>query len=239
MNLQIKSGTNDFHGSVFEFLRNDQFDANNWFTNRAGRAKPAFKQNQFGATLGGPIIKDRTFFFADYQGLRINSGLSYLSTVPTLKMRAGDFSEINRVVYDPTTGQPFPGNVVPESRWDPAARNVMQQLYPEPNTAGTVSATGQTINNYLINPELNRQDDQWDLKVDHRLTTNNRFFVRYSYQKTTASCPPRWSTATLGPPSARATATSRGRGSRSTTRTRSAPACSTSSASAGPRSSSC
>ena len=184
VNLQIKSGTNDFHGSVFEFLRNDQFDANNWFTNRAGRAKPAFKQNQFGATLGGPIIKDRTFFFADYQGLRINSGLSYLSTVPTLKMRAGDFSEINRVVYDPTTGQPFPGNVVPESRWDPAARNVMQQLYPEPNTAGTVSATGQTINNYLINPELNRQDDQFDLKVDHRLSTNNRFFVRYSYQKT-------------------------------------------------------
>jgi len=184
VNLQIKSGTNQYHGSVFEFLRNDAFDANNWFNNRAGRAKPAFKQNQFGATLGGPIIKDRTFFFADYQGLRINSGLSYLSTVPTDKMRAGDFSELNRVIYDPVTGRPFPGNLVPESRWDPAAKNIMQQLYPAPNTAGTVSSTGQTINNYLINPELNRQDNQVDLKLDHRLTTNNRFFVRYSYQKT-------------------------------------------------------
>ena len=76
VNLQIKSGTNDFHGSAFEFLRNDQFDANNWFNNRANRAKPDFKQHQFGATLGGPIIKDRTFFFADYQGLRINSGVT-------------------------------------------------------------------------------------------------------------------------------------------------------------------
>ena len=184
VNLQIKSGTNEYHGSVFEFLRNDAFDANNWFNNRAGREKPAFKQNQFGATLGGPIIKDRTFFFADYQGLRINSGLTYLSTVPTDKMRAGDFSEINRAIYDPLTGQQFAGNVIPQSRFDPAAKNVMEQLYPAANTAGTVAASGQTINNYLINPELQREDNQFDLKVDHRLSTNNRFFVRYSYQKT-------------------------------------------------------
>ena len=184
VNLQIKSGSNDFHGSAFEFLRNDRFDANNFFNNRAGRPKPDFKQNQFGGTFGGPIIKDKTFFFADYQGLRINAGQTYLSTVPSAKMRQGDFSEVNRVIYDPLTGQPFPGNVIPPSRWDPASAKVLQTLYPEPNNAGSVGATGQTINNYLINPELERQDNQFDVKIDHRLTDNNRAFVRYSRQKT-------------------------------------------------------
>ena len=85
-------------------------------------------------------------------------------------MRAGDFSELNRVIYDPLTHLPFPGNVIPASRLDPAAKNILNQLIPEPNTAGTRSATGQTINNYLINPTLERQDNQIDLKVDHTLT---------------------------------------------------------------------
>jgi hypothetical protein len=189
VNLQIKSGTNEFHGSVFEFFRNDSFDANNWFNNRANREKPAFTQHQFGGTLGGPIIKDRTFFFADYQGLRIDSGLTYLSTVPTDRMRRGDFGEINRTIYDPLTGQPFPGNVIPENRWDPASRNIMNQMYPAPNTAGTVAASGQVINNYLINPTLARDDNQFDVKLDHRLTSNNRFFIRYSQQKTVRDLP--------------------------------------------------
>jgi hypothetical protein len=184
VNLQIKSGTNQYHGSVFEFLRNDAFDANNWFTNRAGRAKPALSQHQFGVTLGGPIIKDKTFFFADYQGFRNTTGQSYLSTVPTDKMRQGDFSELNRVIYDPLTGQPFPGNIIPQSRWDPASKNIIEQLYPAPNTAGTTAASGQQINNYLITPNLERQDNTFDIKLDHRLTSNNRFFVRYSYDKT-------------------------------------------------------
>ena len=185
VNLQIKSGTNQFHGSVFEFLRNSQFDANNWFANRANRAKPDLKQHQFGATLGGPIFKDKTFFFADYQGFRNTTGQSYSSTVPSLAMRQGDFSELSRVIYDPLTGQPFPGNIVPQSRWDPASKNILEQLYPAPNTAGTRNATtGQTINNYFITPNLERQDNSFDVKVDHRLTTNNRFFVRYSYDKT-------------------------------------------------------
>lgn len=104
VNLQIKSGTNEFHGSVFEFLRNDKFDANNFFLNKAGRPKPDFSQHQFGATFSGPIIKDRTHFFADYQGLRITAGQTYVSTVPTMKMRQGDFSELNRIIYDPLTG---------------------------------------------------------------------------------------------------------------------------------------
>ncbi|HJZ82732.1 MAG TPA: carboxypeptidase-like regulatory domain-containing protein, partial [Pyrinomonadaceae bacterium] len=94
VNIQIKSGTNAFHGSAFEFLRNDKLDANDFFNNKFGRAKPPFKQNQFGGTFGGPIIHDKTFFFMDYQGGRIRDGKTYLSSVPSEKMRVGDFSEL-------------------------------------------------------------------------------------------------------------------------------------------------
>lgn len=184
VNLQIKSGTNQYRGSVFEFHRNDALDANNFFNNRAGREKPDFTQNQFGFTLGGPILRDRMFFFGDYQGHREKQGQTFLSTVPTLKMRQGDFSEINRVIYDPLTGQPFPNNVIPPDRIEPIARNILDMLYPEPNTAGRVSATGQIIDNYLINPIKTREDDQFNVKVDQNLTRSNRFFVRYSSQKT-------------------------------------------------------
>jgi hypothetical protein len=184
VNLQIKSGTNNLRGSGFEFHRNDSLDANNFFNNRAGRPKPDFHQNQFGGTLGGAIFRDKTFFFTDYQGHRESQGQTFLSTVPTLAMRSGDFSEISRVIYDPTTGQPFPGNIIPSGRIDQVARNILQQLYPEPNTTGTRQANGQVINNYLINPIKTREDNQFDVKVDHNLTSNNRFFARYSYQKT-------------------------------------------------------
>ncbi len=184
VNLQIKSGTNAAHGSGFEFLRNDRFDANNFFNNRAGRAKPKFSQHQFGGTIGGPLVKDKTFYFFDYQGYRVKQGATYLSTVASAKMRAGDFSEINRVIYDPITHLPFPGNAIPQNRWDPAAKNILNQLIPESNTAGLLSSTGQTINNYLINPTLLRQDNQIDLKVDHMVKSSNRLSTRYSYEKT-------------------------------------------------------
>ena len=189
VNLQIKSGANALHGSGFEFLRNSVFDANNFFNNRAGRAKPDFSQHQFGGTIGGPVVKDKTFYFFDYQGYRVSQGQTYLSTVPSEKMRNGDFSEINRVIYDPTTGKPFQNNYISPQRFDPAAKNILDMLIPAPNTAGTVGATGQTINNYLINPTLQRQDNQFDVKVDHNLATNNRFFARYSYEKTHRTLP--------------------------------------------------
>jgi len=184
VNLQIKSGSNVMHGSGFEFMRNDRFDANNFFNNRAGRPKPDFSQHQYGGTVGGPIVHDKTFYFFDYQGYRVRQGATYLSTVPSARMRAGDFSELNRVIYDPRTGQPFAGNLIPLNRFDSASRNILSQLIPEPNTAGTRSASGQTINNYLINPTIERQDNQIDLKIDHALAASNRFFTRYSYQKT-------------------------------------------------------
>ncbi len=184
VNLQIKSGTNNLRGSAFEFHRNDAFDANNFFNNRAGRAKPEFKQNQFGGTLGGPVLRDKTFFFGSYQGHRENLGQVFLSTVPSLAMRRGDFSELTRPIYDPTTGQTFPNNTIPDDRIDSVARNIFSQLYPEPNTTGARGTGNQPIDNYLINPIKERQDNQFDGKVDHSLTTSNRFFVRYSFQKT-------------------------------------------------------
>ena len=186
VNLQIKSGTNSYRGSVFEFHRNDAFDANNFFNNRAipARPKPDFKQNQFGFTLGGPIFQDKTFFFGDYQGHREEQGQTFLSTVPSNAMRGGNFSELTRVIYDPTTGQPFANNTIPTNRIDPVAAAILSQLYPTPNAAGTRQANGQTINNYLINPIKERQDNQFDVKIDHNLSTNNRFFTRYSYQQT-------------------------------------------------------
>src|SRR5580765_8394973 len=189
VNLQIKSGANAMHGSAFEFLRNSKFDENNYFNDLAGRPKPDFSQHQYGGTISGPIVKDKTFYFFDYQGYHVNQGASYLSTVPSAKMRVGDFSELNRVIYDPITHLPFPGNVIPVSRFDPAAKNILSQMIPEADTAGTRSSTGQTINNYLINPTLKRQDNQIDLKVDHSLTSSNRFFGRYSYEKTHRDLP--------------------------------------------------
>jgi hypothetical protein len=189
VNIQIKSGSNQFHGSVYEFHRNDAFDANNFFNNRAGQPKPDFKQNQFGGTLGGPIYRNKTFFFGDYQGLRLEAGTTRLSTVPTMRMRNGDFSEISRVIYDPLTQQPFPGNIIPRNRFDPASANVIAQLYPEPNTAGRIAANGQNLDNYLINPTLTRNDDQGDIKIDHVLTSSNRMFFRYSNQKTKRDLP--------------------------------------------------
>jgi hypothetical protein len=182
VNIQIKSGQNDFHGSAFEFLRNDALDANNFFNNKNGRAKPPYRQNQFGGTFGGRIRRDKMFFFGDYQGGRIRDSQTFLSTVPSLKMRNGDFSELNRTIYDPLTRQPFAGNVV--NRMDPAAKAIIDQLYPLPNVPGTRAANGQIINNFLFNPVLAREDDQFDVKIDNYFSQNNHFFGRYSFERT-------------------------------------------------------
>jgi hypothetical protein len=185
VNIQVKSGTNDFHGSLFEFLRNDKFDANDWFNNKNYRAKPPFRQNQFGGTVGGRIIRNRTFFFMDYQGWRVRQAQAYLSTVPTPDMKNGNFSALTRVIYDPLNpGVPFTGNSIPSIRFDKAAKNILDQLYPDANVPGTVSANGQTINNFLYNPSVSRNDDQFDIKVDHAISDKNHAFARYSFERT-------------------------------------------------------
>ena len=105
-------------------------------------------------------------------------------------MRRGDFSELNRVIYDATTGLPFPGNVVPPGRLDETARRVIEQLYPLPNTTGQRASTGQTIDNYVINPTLRRHENQFDVRIDHALSTANRSFARYSAQYAEREIPP-------------------------------------------------
>jgi len=184
VNLQTKSGANDFHGNVFEFIRNDALDANDWFNDANGRAKPPFRQNQFGGTLGGPIWKNHAFFFIDYQGLRVAQANSYLSTVPTAAMKTGDFSAIKYALYDPTTKAPFAGNIIPSSRFDAAAANILNQLYPTANLSGKTASNGQQINNYLYNPSTIRNDNQYDIRVDFQPSEKNLAFVRYSYEGT-------------------------------------------------------
>jgi len=190
VNIQIKSGTNTLHGSAFEFLRNDKIEANDLFNNKFGRAKPPFKQNQFGGTLGGPIRRDRTFYFTDYQGWRVREGRTYLSNVPSLAMRRGDFSELARPIFDPLNpGQRFTNNQIPPTRVDRASRSIIDQLYPEPNVAGQRGGNNQTIQNYLNNPVLTRQDDQFDVKIDHRVSARNQMFGRYSFERTVRFLP--------------------------------------------------
>src|SRR5581483_1656261 len=140
--IAIKSGTNQFHGVAFEFLRNSAMDANDFFSNRVGRAIPPFRQNQFGANLGGPIRKDKTFFFVDYEGLRNRLGQVGVLTVPTALQRAGNFSEVNPLtgkaqpqIYDPVAHTPYAGNMIPAGSISPVSANILK-LEPLPNLLG-------------------------------------------------------------------------------------------------------
>src|SRR5262245_26604408 len=140
LNLVYKSGGNDFHGGVFEFLRNSALDANNFFSNQRGVALPSFKRNQFGGQLSGPIRRDKLFFLFAYESLRERSFSSTTTTVPTDLERAGNFSQTRATatqvinMFDPFSTRPsgsaflrdaFPGNIIPQSRWDAVARNVI------------------------------------------------------------------------------------------------------------------
>lgn len=183
VNLQIKSGTNQYHGNLFEFLRNDKLDANDWFNNKFGRPRAPYRQNQFGGTFGGPVVRNRTFFFTDYQGLRVRESRTFLATVPSEAMRQGNFSELNLTIYDPLARSPFPGNQIPSARQEPIATNIIREFYPTPNNSGQRSAIGQPIQNFFYNPTGPRQDDQFDVKMDHILSTKNQFFGRLSYQR--------------------------------------------------------
>jgi len=183
--VQTKSGTNQLHGSLYEFLRNDKFDANTFFNNRLGAPKPAFRRNEFGGTVGGPIRKDKTFFFGDFQGIRVRQPRTVISTIPGLAQRqmisSGDFSQFGTTIYDPTTvtgGQrmPFAGNRIPVGRLDPAALKVTS-LLPEPtNSAAT--------RNFVYNPTVSQRTDQFDVRLDHNLGQSDRVFFKYSYDNT-------------------------------------------------------
>lgn len=219
VNLTTKSGSNEFHGTVFEFLRNEILNARNLFApaTATNPNKPEFRRNQFGFVAGGPVIRDKTFFFVDYQGTRQLIGRVVTSTVPTVPERGGDFSAIlgkplyripgpNGVVTtDPTTnGTPntpimvtdtngnsiqakqnmvfrpsdhhaYAGNLIPITTFDSSAAGLLGR-YPQPTSAGVA-------NNFRrIGNEPDNQD-QFDVRLDHRFSMKNQVFGRYSYAK--------------------------------------------------------
>jgi hypothetical protein len=186
--VTTRSGTNDFHGSLYHFLRNDKLDGTNFFANRSGSPKPTYRQNQYGGTIGGPVIRNRTFFFGSYQGTKIRIGQSYLQSVPSRDIVLnGDFSrqpEVRRNIYDPLTlsgtgnaaiRQPFPGNIIPKSRWDPVTSKLIE-LYPASNILGRDNLP----DNYFYSPSNSDDAHQADIRLDHNLSDSHRFFVRYS-----------------------------------------------------------
>src|SRR5580704_13696865 len=195
VSASIKSGTNTFHGDVFEFIRNDVFNANSWSNGLQTPVQPKAKMrwNMFGGTVGGPIIKNKLFFFADYQGSRFDHppAASFI-TVLTGAERGGDFSALANQIYDPCvagTGVsgtpcvlsaspvPFAGNIIPTDRLDNAFKVLMaSSLYPQPvNSSPTQNAVILNGNQY--------NDDQEDFKVDYNISGKDRFFARYSREK--------------------------------------------------------
>ncbi len=168
--VNTKSGSNDLHGTLFEFFRNEALNARNFFA-QVG-TKPEFRRNQYGFTLGGPIQKNRTFFFADWQGTRLRTGITRFSTVPTVAQRNGIFSN---TIYDPATSPrtPFPGNTIPGNRFDALALEVMSH-YPVPNLPGTA-------NNYVRTAAEPDDQDQFDGRIDRYFGERHRVFARYSW----------------------------------------------------------
>ena len=206
INFVTKSGTNRFHGSAYEFLRNTEINANTFFNNASGISKPAFIQNQFGTNAGGPLVipgaydgRSKTFWFTSYEGFRQRVGKSSLLTVPTPDERRGDFSNLrdqngNLIpLYDPTTTQPNPENpghylrnqiscnnvlnVICPGQIDSVARN-LESLWPLPNLPGLPFTN---INNYATNAVTGGDNDQVTARVDQNISDRQRFFGRFTY----------------------------------------------------------
>ncbi|HZB26337.1 MAG TPA: TonB-dependent receptor, partial [Vicinamibacterales bacterium] len=197
LNVVYKSGTNEFHGSGYEFFRDSAFDANNYFAKRAGQPLGDFRRSQFGGTAGGPILRSRTFYMASYEGLREQRASEMTTTVPTAAQRRGDFSstlaqngQLIRI-FDPFTTRPnpagggfvrdpFAGNVIPPNRIDPVALQVLN-YFPLPNQPGN-AVTG--TQNYFATGTAALDVDNVDGRIDHQISDNQKLFGRYSYRRT-------------------------------------------------------
>ena len=190
--VSTKSGTNQIHGSAYEFLRNDKLDGTNFFANRSGSEKPTLRRNQLGATIGGPIVKNKMFYFVSWQSTYERLGQSFISSVPTAAVKSGDFSgepNPNRLIYDPLTlgddgvRTQFPNLIVPATRFDPVSTAVLD-IVPDPNQAGT-------RNNYFFSPSDSINSHQYDFKWDYNVTEDHRTFIRYSIRDEDVinSCP--------------------------------------------------
>jgi hypothetical protein len=177
VNMVTRSGSNSFHGSLYEFLRNESLDATNFFTNASGLQKDPLSRHQFGGTVGGPVIRDKTFFFFSYDGFRESRSSTLLGNYPSLAMRSGNFSELLNQstpvqIRDPLTGDPFPGNVVPSSRMLNIWPSYFDKFLPAPNRPGLV-------NNFATTGTRDNTVDQLIAKVEHqfsdRISVSGRF----------------------------------------------------------------
>ena len=191
INIVSKSGTNEFHGSAYWFARRPSLDANNFYANRAGNPKPDFKRDQYGGSIGGPIVRNRTFFFFNSDNVRNDSPSTTTQTVPSALQRSGDFSQTfnqdgslvvihqpYEIIFRPRPPhrRPFPNNVIPASEQEPVARNLMQ-FYPEANTPGN-PVTGR--NNYTGTATGASPFRQFDIKFDQVATASSRLTLRVS-----------------------------------------------------------
>ena len=190
INASLKNGTNSLHGGVFEFLRNDIFDARNFFyipPPGSTLTNEPLRRNQYGFTLGGPIRRDRTFFFADVERTSLRQGLDFNNVVPSLPMRSGDFSELlagNRpvLVTDPLTRAAFPNNQIPGSRLSRQGLFFLKYL-PEPNIRQGTTSRAALTNNIAIDTT------RADLRIDHQISSSDQLMGRYSISDNTESDP--------------------------------------------------
>ena len=172
VNVTIKSGTNAIHGAAFEFLRNEKVDARNFFSSPTAPA-PEFRRNQYGFAVGGPVIKNKTFLFGDWEGTKIRQQQTTLSNLPTPAERMGDFGALSKKLTDPTTGFVFANNVIPSSRIDPVAQTLIN-LYPAVQNNGLIS-------NYLYNGPNNEDVTRFDVRLDHTFRETDNIFARVSH----------------------------------------------------------
>ena len=184
-NIVLKSGTNGFHGSAYWYNRVSALGSRNPFVNR----KPRSTYNYYGFTIGGPIIRNRTFFFADYLGIKDRFGYGQNLTIPSLEYRRGDFSGAPTIIYDPAMGDdqgrgrtPFPNNIIPDNRISPIARRILAQI-PDPTIPGNGA-------NFQTAPVQSKDTHSWDAKVDHQFGDKDRISVRYSFQQPEIVVPP-------------------------------------------------
>jgi hypothetical protein len=168
VNLSIRSGTNEFRGSLFEYYRDESLNARNFFA----ATKAPFNSHQFGGTFGGPLLRNKAFFFGDYQRLRQDQGRTVVATVPTAEMRRGDLTAFSTAIYDPLTRQPFAGNIIPTDRIDPVTRQVAD-IWPLPNRTGIVD-------NYIENNVVEQEQDAFDIRGDLNMSRGGTLFGRYS-----------------------------------------------------------
>ena len=167
-----KGGSNQFHGDVFEFFRDQSTDARNYFLLPGAPAN--FRRNQYGATVGGPVFKDKTFFFLSYEGMRLSQGVVVRGAVPLAAMHNGDFSSLLPAVQlkNPTTGAPFAGNIIPMANWSTFGKKLID-LYPSPN-----NTTSQT---YTLNGTRTENLDVGSARVDHKLSDKDTLLAQYNY----------------------------------------------------------